>query len=120
MLSKTLAKRISIVAAAAGLGAVGILAANAVAGQARGTTANLRPICNNNVFNMPASLGETVTISIRAFAADPDVTPVKLVAAANYGAQIGTVRVAGDHELEFTLTSSTPGTVNLYWTISDG
>jgi hypothetical protein len=69
---------------------------------------------------MPARVGEKVTNSIRAFAADPDLTPVRLVSAANYGAPIGTVRIAGDHELEFTLTSSTPGTVYLYWTVSDG
>jgi len=30
------------------------------------------------------------------------------------------VRVVGDQELEFTLTSSTRGTVYLYWTVSDG
>lgn len=30
------------------------------------------------------------------------------------------MRVVGDQELEFTLTSSTRGTVYLYWTVSDG
>ncbi len=90
-----------------------------MAGQ-NGATDNLRPICNDFIFNMPGRVDESVTISIRPYAADPDLTPVRLVSAANYGAQIGTVRVAGDHELEFTLKTSTPGTVWLYWTISDG
>jgi hypothetical protein len=116
----TCRKRTSIRFVAACLAAVGIIAAAAAGGTATGTTANLRPICNGVFFNMPAQVGDTVTISIRPYAADPDLTPVTLVSAFNAGAPIGTVRIAGQHELEFTLTSSTRGTVYLYWTVSDG
>jgi hypothetical protein len=116
----TFRKRTSIRLAAAGLAAVGIIAAAAADGPAKGATANLRPICNGVFFNMPAQVGDTVTFSVRPYAADPDLTPVTLVSAFNAGAPIGTVRIAGQHELEFTLTSSTRGTVYLYWTVSDG
>jgi hypothetical protein len=112
-------KHTSILALASSLAAAAVLAAAALGGAA-GATANLRPICNGVFFNMPGGVGETVTISIRPYAADPDLTPVKLVSVFNGGAEIGTARVAGDHELEFTLTSSTPGTVYLYWTVTDG
>jgi hypothetical protein len=98
----------------------GLVAATAAGGPATGAAPNLRPICNGVFFNMPGSVGQSVTISIRPYAADPDLTQVRLTSAFNGGAPIGTVRVAGDHELEFTLTSSTPGTVYLYWTVSDG
>lgn len=118
MFRTTLAKRITIVAASAALAAVAILTTSALAGRVTGESYNLRPICNDFGFNMPG-VGESVTISIRPYAADPDLTPIRLVSAANYGAQIGTVRVVGDHEFEFTLTSSTPGAVWLYWTITD-
>jgi hypothetical protein len=120
MSSTTLRKRSSIRFAAACLAAVGIIAAVAADGPAKGATANLRPICNGVFFNMPAQVGDTVTISIRPYAADPDLTSVTLVSVFNAGAPIGTVRIAGQHELEFTLTSSTRGTVHLYWTVSDG
>ena len=93
---------------------VGVIAAAAASGLAKGATAN------GVFFNLPAQVGDTVTISIRPYAADPDLTPVTLVSAFNAGAPIGTVRIAGQHELEFTLTSSTRGTVYLYWTVSDG
>jgi hypothetical protein len=119
MFRTILTKRASILVLAASLPAAAVLAGSAFGGPA-GATANLRPICNGVFFNMPGRVGDTVTISIRALAADPDLTPVRLVSAANFGAPIGTVRIAGDHELEFTLTSSTPGTVYLYWTVSDG
>ena len=116
----TFCKRTPTRFAAACLAAVGIVAASAVGGTAKGTTANLRPICNGVFFNMPAQVGDTATISVRAHAADPDLTQVTLVSAFNAGAPIGTVRIAGQHELGFTLTSSTRGTVYLYWTVSDG
>jgi hypothetical protein len=115
----TLSKRTAILAVTAFL-AAGLVAATAAGGPATGAGANLRPICNGLFFNMPGGVGQSVRISIRPYAADPDRTAVRLVSAFNGGAPIGTVRVAGDHELEFTLTSSTPGTVYLYWTISDG
>jgi hypothetical protein len=120
MLRTTPTKRTWILTVPASIAAAGLLAATAVGGPAAGATANFRPLCDTVWFPMPARVGETVTISIRAFAADPDLTPVKLVSAFNAGAPIGTVRIAGDHELEFTLTSDTPGTVYLYWTVSDG
>ena len=113
----TFRKRSSIRYVAACLAGVAIVAAG---GTAQGTTTNLRPICNGVFFNMPARVGDTVTISVRPYAADPDLTPVTLVSAFNAGAPIGTVRIAGQRELEFTLTSSTPGTVYLRWTVSDG
>jgi hypothetical protein len=115
----TLSKRTAILAVTAFL-AAGLVAATAAGGPKNGADANLRPICNGVFFNMPGGVGQSVTISIRPYAADPDLTPVRLVSAFNGGAPIGTVRVAGDHELEFTLTSSEPGTVYLYWTVSDG
>ncbi len=108
-----------IVAAAAAAAAVAIIAASALIGPAAGATADLRPICNNLGFNLPSSVGGTVTIPVHTVAADPDVTPVKLVSVFNGGSAIGTVAISGN-DLVFTLTSSTPGTVTLYWTISDG
>jgi hypothetical protein len=115
----TLSKRTAILAVTAFLTA-GLVAATAAGGPATGADANLRPICNGVFFNMPGGVGQSVTISIRPYAADPDLTPVRLVSVFNAGAPIGTVRIVGDHQLEFTLTSSTPGTVYLYWTVSDG
>jgi hypothetical protein len=61
-------------------------------------------------------------------AADPDLAPVRLVSVFNGGSPIGTVTISdsgtptvtNDDVLVFTLTSATPGTVVLYWTISDG
>ena len=120
MFGTTLTKRVAILASAAFLAVAGIVAAAAAGGRAADATTNLRPICNGVFFNMPAQVGDTVTISIRPYAADPDLTPVTLVSAFNAGAPIGTVRIAGQHELEFTLTSSTRGTVYLRWTVSDG
>ncbi len=122
MFKTTLAKRISIVAAAAGLAAARIPLASAVAGRATEATANVRPICNDLIFNLPGGVGDTVTIPVHEFAADPDVEPVKLVAVFavfNSATKIGTAKISGN-DLVFTLTSSTPGTVYLYWTISDG
>jgi hypothetical protein len=119
MFGTALTKRAAILATGVFLAVAGIVGTAAAGGPPAGETANLRPICNGFYFNMPA-IGGTVTISVRPYAADPDLTPVSLVSVFNAGAPIGTVRVAGQHELEFTLTSSTPGTVYLYWTISDG
>jgi hypothetical protein len=118
MFSTTLAKPISLVAAAAGVAAAGMLIASALVGQAAGATANLRPICNSLYFNPPAAVGGKVTIPVHEFAADPDVTPVKLVSVFG-GSPIGTAAISGN-DLVFTLTSSTPGETYLYWTISDG
>jgi hypothetical protein len=114
----TLAKHIVPVTALAAVAATGILASSAAGGKAA-STANIRPICNGIFFNMPPGVGQSVTIPVHTVAADPDVTPVQLVAVANYGDPIGTAQISGN-DLVFTLTSSTPGTVYLYWTISDG
>jgi hypothetical protein len=118
MLSRTLAKPISLVAAAAGIAAAGTLIVSALVGQAAGATANLRPICNSLSFNPPAAVGGKVTIPVHEVAADPDVTPVTLVSVFG-GAPIGTATISGN-DLVFTLTSSTPGETYIYWTISDG
>jgi hypothetical protein len=115
----TLSKHTAILAVTAFL-AAGLVAATAAGGPPTRADANLRPICNGVFFNMPGGVGQSVRISIRPYAADPDLTPVRLVSVFNGGAPIGTVRIVGDHELEFTLTSSDPGTVYLHWTVSDG
>jgi hypothetical protein len=114
-----LAKRVLPVAALSAVAAAGILTASSAAGRPAASTANIRPICNGIYFNMPAGVGQSVTIPTHTVMADPDVTAVELIAVANYGAQIGTAQISGN-DIVFTLTSSTPGTVYLYWTISDG
>ena len=57
-------------------------------------------------------------IPTHQFAADPDVTPVKLVSEFG-GTNLGTVAISGN-DLLFTLTKATPGTTTIFWTISDG
>jgi hypothetical protein len=118
MFSTRLAKRMSISAAAAGVVAAGGLAASAGVGGAAHTTANLRPLCDTVYFNPPATVGGKVIIPVHEFAADPDVTPVQLVSVFG-GAPLGTARISGN-DVEFTLTSSTPGETYVYWTFSDG
>jgi hypothetical protein len=118
MFKATLARRTSIVAATAGLVAATVLAASAVVGGAVGATENIRPICDNTYFNPPSTVGGTVIIPVHKFAADPDVTPVKLVSLFVTGS-LGTARIVGN-DVEFTLTSSTPADARIYWTFSDG
>jgi hypothetical protein len=118
MLKTTLARRLSIVTAAAGAVTAGVLAVSMVGGAAAGATANLRPICNDMWFNPPEQVGGTVTVPVHEFVADPDVTPVQLVSLFG-GAPLGTARIVGN-DIEFTLTSSTPGETYVYWTASDG
>jgi hypothetical protein len=118
MLKTTQAKRLSIVAAAAGVVAAGALAASALVGAAAGSTANLRPICNNLWFNPPGQVGESVIVPVHTVVADPDVEPVQLVSLFG-GAPLGTARIVGN-DFEFTLTSSEPGETRIYWTFSDG
>jgi hypothetical protein len=107
-----------VVATAAGLSA---------GGDARAATANLRPICNNTYFNLPTSVGGSVSIPVGQVAADPNLDSIRLVSVFNGGSNIGTVAISnsgasgpGTAALSFKLTSSTPGSVFLYWTISDG
>jgi hypothetical protein len=103
-----LAAGVSISAAAGGGG-----------GSASGTqAADLRPICNNLGFNLPTSAGQSVTIPTHSVAADPDVTPVKLISVFG-GSNLGTVAISVN-DLVFTRTNPSPGSVTLYWTISDG
>ncbi len=109
----------------------GLVVAAAVAvlsgGGAGAATANLRPICNERDFSLPASVGGSVSIPVGQFAADPDLDPIRLVSVFNAGNNIGTVAISntgasgpGTAALTFTLTSSAPGTVDLLWTVSDG
>jgi len=114
------------VAVAAGLVAVAAAAVLTAANAAGAATPNLGPICNEFDFGMPA-VGQSVTIPVGQRAADPDLDPIRLVSVSNAGANIGTVVIAnngasgpGTAAIKFTLTSSTPGVVNLQWAVSDG
>jgi hypothetical protein len=118
--------RQSWVAAATGLVVVAVAAVLSGGGAGAATT-NLRPVCNERDFSLPASVGESVSIPVGQFAADPDLDPIRLVSVFNAGENIGTVVISntgasspGAAALKFTLTSSTPGTVDLLWTVSDG
>jgi hypothetical protein len=115
------------VAAATGLAAAAAAAVLTAANDAGAATPNLRPICNNLNFNLPASVGGSVSVPVGQFAADPDLDPIRLVSVFNAGNNIGTVAISdtgasgpGTAALTFTLTSSAPGTVDLLWTVSDG
>ena len=113
---------------AATTGLVVVAAAAVLTGGGAGAaTPNLRPICNERDFSLPASMGESVSIPVGLVAADPDLDPIRLVSVFNAGSSIGTVAISnsgasgpGTAALTFTLTSSTPGTVDLLWTVSDG
>jgi hypothetical protein len=107
-----------VVATAAGLTA---------GGDARAATPNVAPICNNTYFNLPTSVGGSVSVPVGQFAADPNLDSIRLVSVFNGGSNIGTVTISntgasgpGTAALSFKLTSSTPGTVYLYWNVSDG
>ncbi|TDO29858.1 hypothetical protein EV643_14325 [Kribbella sp. VKM Ac-2527] len=97
-------------------------------GNGSGTQAvNRRPICDNLGFSLPSTVGGQVRIPVTDVAADPDVTPVRLVSVfggAPVGSAVisdnGTPAVLNDDILVFTRTSPEPGTVFLYWTVSDG
>ncbi len=115
------------VAATTGLVVAAAAAVLAAGGGAGAATTNLRPICNERDFSLPTSVGESVTIPVGQFAADPDLDPIRLVSVFNAGENIGTVAISntgasgpGTAALTFTLTSSAPGTVDLLWTVSDG
>ncbi len=115
------------VAAATGLAAAAAAAVLTAANDAGAATPNLRPICNNLNFNLPASVGGSVSVPVGQFAADPDLDPIRLVSVFNGGSNIGTVAISdtgasgpGTAALRFTLTSATAGSVFLYWTVSDG
>jgi hypothetical protein len=110
----------------AGLATAAVVAATG--GAAAATTANRRPVCNSIAFNLPTAVGGKVTIPVTDYAADPDLTPVRLVSVFNGGSPIGTVvisdngtpTVTNDDVLAFTRTSAATGSVYLYWTVSDG
>jgi hypothetical protein len=115
------------VATTAGLAVVAVAAVLAAGGAAGAAAANLRPICNNLNFNLPTSVGGSVSIPVGQFAADPDLDPITLVSVFNGGNNIGTVTISntgasgpGTAALKFTLTGSQTGSVFLYWTVSDG
>jgi hypothetical protein len=110
-----------------GLAVVAAAAVLTAGGDAGAATANLRPICNNLYFNLPTSVGGSVSIPVGQFAADPNLDSIRLVSVFNGGSNIGTVTISntgasgpGTAALSFKLTSSTPGSVFLYWTVSDG
>ncbi|MDG4764383.1 hypothetical protein O7632_09745 [Solwaraspora sp. WMMD406] len=100
-----------------------------MAGSSSATAAgeNRRPICNSIGFNLPTTVGGTVTIPVTDVAADPDLNPVALVSVFG-GAPLGTVVISDnstpdishDDVLIFTRTSSGQGSAHLYWTVSDG
>ena len=113
------------VAVAAGLVAAAAAAVLTAANAAGAATPNLGPICNEFDFAMPA-VGQSVTIPVGQRAADPDLDPIRLVSVFG-GSNLGTVVIAdngapgpGTAAIRFTLLTSTPVTVSLYWTVSDG
>lgn len=115
------------VAAATGLVVAAAAAGLTASSEAGAATPNLRPICNNLNFGLPGSVGQSVSIPVGQFAADPDLDPIRLVSVFNGGNNIGTVAISntgasgpGTAALRFTLTSTAPGTVELNWTVSDG
>jgi len=114
------------VAAAAGLVAVAAAGVLTAGGKAGAATPNLRPICNELDFAMPA-VGQSVLIPVGQVAADPDLDPITLVSVFGPLASQGTVTIAnngasgpGTAAIRFTLLTSAPTTVTLYWTFSDG
>jgi len=114
------------VAAATGLVAVAAAAVLTAANEAGAATPNLRPICNELDFAMPA-VGQSVLIPVGQRAADPDLDPITLVSVFGPGPSVGTTVISnngasgpGTAAIRFTLLTSTPVTVSLYWTFSDG
>lgn len=118
MLARLRSTRLSITAAAVSVAVGAALAVGIIGGPVGAATQDLRPICNNLNFNLPTAAGTSVTIPVNQFAADPDVTPVRLVSVFPTSTPLGTVAISGD-VLVFTLTSSATGSVDLYWTVSD-
>lgn len=117
-------KLVSVVAVSAGVLAGGVVAA----GGADAAGVNRRPVCNSTYFNVPTPVGASVNVRVLDFAADPDLTPVRLVSVFDVGwprlgtvviSDSGTPGVPGDDVLVFTRTENT-GTASLYWTVSDG
>jgi hypothetical protein len=110
------ARRAATAALAAGL--LGAGTAVVVASSSDATTINRRPICNDIGFNQPTTVGGTVTIPVLDVAADPDLTPVRLVEVFG-GAPVGSALIS-NNALVFTRTTTTRTSVYLYWTVSDG
>lgn len=114
-----------LVLVSAGVMAVGVVVA---AGGADAAGVNRRPVCNSTYFNVPTPVGASVSVPVLDFAADPDLTPVRLVSVFDVGwprlgtvviSDSGTPGVPGDDVLVFTRTENV-GTASLYWTVSDG
>jgi hypothetical protein len=104
--------------AGATVGLIAAIATGVHPGRAAGQTADVRPICNSIHFNIPTTVGQQVLIPTHAFAADPDVTPIKLVSIFG-GTNLGTPRISGNDVL-FKRTNTNTGTATIFWTISDG
>ena len=111
---------------AAVLVATAFLATGGATGVANAAGPNRRPICNHTFANVPP-LGGKVTIRVTDYAADPDLTPVSLVAVSG-GAPLGTTVISNngtptipnDDVLVFTRTTNAEVQVYIYWTVSDG
>ncbi|MFY1636779.1 hypothetical protein ACN27F_26470 [Solwaraspora sp. WMMB335] len=109
---------------------VGLAAVSLTAASSAGATTsadNRRPVCKSIGFNLPTTVGGTVTIPVTDYAADPDLTPISLVGVFG-GAPLGSVAISdsgtsattNDDVLIFTRTSGSRGSAHLYWTVSDG
>ncbi|MCI0689917.1 MAG: hypothetical protein L0Y54_22165 [Sporichthyaceae bacterium] len=102
------------------------LVAGSVTNGALAAGTNRRTICNGTYANVPP-LGQSVTIPVTDFAADPDLTPISLVSVFG-GGQLGTVvipnngtpSIPNDDVLVFTRTTNAEVLVFIYWTVSDG
>ncbi|MFV2013521.1 MULTISPECIES: hypothetical protein [unclassified Micromonospora] len=98
-----------------GLAAVSLTAASS-ASATGSTAANRHPICNSVGFNLPATVGGTVTIPVTGHAANPDLTPTPLVGVFG-GAPLGSVVISdngtaattNEDVLIFTRTSGSRG-----------
>ena len=115
--ARTRAPRAALIATAM-LAVLVVVATIARPGSAAGQSSDTRPICNSLFFNIPPTVGQRVLIPTHEFAADPDVTPVKLVSVFG-GSNLGSVAISGNDVL-FTRTKATTGTATIFWTISDG
>lgn len=104
-----------------------VVAGGVAAGGAEAAGVNRRPVCNSRNFNLPTAVGGQVTIPVLDHAADPDVTPVRLVSVSDRGwprlgtvviSDNGTPHVPNDDVLVFTRTENI-GTASLYWGVSN-
>ena len=108
----------SVLVTATALALIVVLATVVGPSLAAGQSSDTRPICNSLNFNIPSAVGQRVLIPTHQFAADPDVTPVRLASVFG-GSNLGRVTISGNDVL-FTRTNSSTGTATIFWTISDG